>query len=145
MESILVMWRAEGRYEERGGVMRKGGVTVPPCGAGAGLSGFEHENGAWIRALQEVPGYGGPGDAAADDDGVGGRREVRRGAVVGHGVGRVLPVADCWVGAGEGDGDLGAFVHLVRITVFREMLSRRGMPKSDLRCDCLGVESLLVC
>lgn len=85
--------------------------TVPACRAGAGLTRFQHQDAARVGALEEVPGDGGAGDAAADDDGVGGGGEVGGGPVVGDGVGRVLPVADGWVGRGEGDGDFGALVH----------------------------------
>ena len=82
-------------------VRRVEGVTVAAGRAGAGLSRLEHQDAAWVGALEEVPGHGGAGDAAADDDGVGCGGEVGRGSVVGEGVWRVLPVADCWVGDGE--------------------------------------------
>ncbi len=49
----------------------RGLLAVAAGRAGAGLSRLEDEDAAWVGALEEMPGYGGAGDAAADDDRVG--------------------------------------------------------------------------
>src|SRR5690606_17449992 len=86
-------------------------LTVSARGAGACLAGFEHYNGARIGPLQKVPSDGGPSNSATDDHGVGRGRQVGRGAVVGEGIRRVLPVADRRLVARKRDGDLGALIH----------------------------------
>ena len=93
------------------GNLRDGLHTVAPCSARTGLSGLEHQDVTRVRALQQPPCHRSSGNAAADDDRVGKCREVGCAAVVGEVIGRVLPVADCRVGARERDGYFGPFIH----------------------------------
>ncbi len=72
---------------------------------------FENEDGRRRRLVEESVSERGTGDAGADDEGVYGLGEIRRGSVIGETRGRILPVGYCGVGGGQSGANGGPLFH----------------------------------
>lgn len=85
--------------------------TVTAGRAAAGGARLEHDDVGVRVAAQDVVGYAGAGDAAADDGVVGFLGERGRGAEGGDRGGGFLPVRGRWVGVWEVDGEADPGLH----------------------------------